>query len=89
MDLIVLVLVEAGGGIYCEINYEFVELIPFMTRYNTTMPAVSGRVRVWLMVMMKHDIVSAVIVSPGWPGAGHLPAVNSRLKEAGCGVAEL
>ena len=46
MDLIVLVLVEAGGGIYCEINYEFVELIPFMTRYNTTMPAVSGRVRV-------------------------------------------
>ena len=46
MDLIVLVLVEAGGGIYCEINYEFAELIPFMTRYNTTMPAVSGRVRV-------------------------------------------
>ena len=34
MDLIVLV--EAGGGIYGEINYEFVELIPFMTRYNTT-----------------------------------------------------
>ena len=44
MDLIVLV--EAGGGIYCEINYEFVELIPFMTRYNTSIAAVSGRVRV-------------------------------------------
>ena len=68
MDLIVLV--EAGGGIYGEINYEFVELIPFMTRYNTSIAAVSGRVRVWLMVMMKHDIVSAVTVSPGWPGRG-------------------
>ena len=44
MDLIVLV--EAGGGIYGEINYEFVELIPFMTRYNTSIAAVSGRVRV-------------------------------------------